>query len=258
MVRKRGFPDEGEVVIVTIRDITPYSASCVLDEYPGKEGMIHISEVSGKWVRDIKKIVKKDKKYSARVLKVDESNGHINLSLKRLSKKNKEQKLQEYKNEEKAEKILEEMGKKLGLKLDDAYKKFGFDLQEKFGTLFKAFEEGFQSPDVLVKRGVDRKIAEVIHEVAKVSIQKKKVKLKAVVEIKSFSGDGIEKLKEYFKELNKDGKLEIKYISAPKYSVEVVTDNPKSEKKLLKDRLTNSAENLKDMEVTFRIAGEKQ
>ena len=85
MVKRKGFPSVGEVVLVTVKNITPYSALCTLDEYPGKEGMIHVSEVSGKWVRDIKKFVKKGKQYAAKVTRTDESKGHINLSLKRLS-----------------------------------------------------------------------------------------------------------------------------------------------------------------------------
>jgi translation initiation factor 2 subunit 1 len=257
MVRKKGFPEEGETVIVTVKDITPYSALCSLDEYPKKEGMIHVSEVSGKWIRDIKKFVKKGKKYPARVLKVDESKGHINLSLKRLSKKNKEKKLQEFKNEERAEKILEDLGKKYKMNLDEAYEKIGFDLQDKFGTMFKAFEEGFQSPELLVRRGVDKKLAESIHEIAKDSIQKKKVKLKAVLEIKSFSGDGIVKVKDLLKTIEKGGKFKIKYISAPNYGLEILTDNPKLDKKKLKNYLSDSMEKFKDGEGSFKIVGDK-
>lgn len=89
MVKRKGFPSEGEVVLITVKNITPYSALCSLNEYPGKEGMIHVSEVSGKWVRDIKKFVKQNKQYAAKVIRVDEIKGHINLSFKRLSKKSK-------------------------------------------------------------------------------------------------------------------------------------------------------------------------
>lgn len=257
MVMRKGFPEEGEVVIVTVQGITPYSASCALDEYPGKEGMIHVSEVSGKWVRDIKKFVKKGKMYPAKVLRVDKEKGHINLSLKRLSKKNKERKLQEFKNEERAEKILEEIGKKNGWKLKEAYEKIGFDLQDKFGTMFKAFEEGFESTEVLLRRGVDKKTAEMIHEIAKELVQKKKVKIKVELNLKFFSGDGVEKLKVFLADLEKKHNLNIKYVSAPKYSVEILTDNPKLAERELKENLSKSFEGLQDGEFSFKIKGDK-
>ena len=45
MVKRRGLPQPGELVIVKISKINPHSAFAYLEEY-GTEGMIHISEVS--------------------------------------------------------------------------------------------------------------------------------------------------------------------------------------------------------------------
>ena len=71
--------------------------------------MIHISEVSGKWVRDIKKFIKPNKTYVAKVLRIDERKGHIGLSLKRVPRIDKTRKMQVYKREQKAEKMLEKI-----------------------------------------------------------------------------------------------------------------------------------------------------
>jgi len=172
MVKRRGFPSEGEVVLVTVKNITPYSALCALNEYPGKEGMIHVSEVSGKWVRDIRKFVKQDKQYVAKVMRVDERKGHINLSLKRVPKKVKEKKIQDFKKEERAEKMLGVMGEKLKMNLEEVYEKIGYELQEIFGDMFIAFEYALENPDILKRRGIDEKYVKLMVEIAKENIQR--------------------------------------------------------------------------------------
>lgn len=256
MVKRKGFPEVGEIVIVSVTQITPYSAMCKLEEYPGKEGMIHISEVSGKWVRDIKKFVKPNKTYVVRVMKVDEAKGHIALSLKRVSKIDRSRKMQDYKREQKAEKILEKIAREQKISLDKVYEEIGFKLQEEFGEIFKALDIASKSPELLINKGIQPKWAKIIHEIAKESIQRKKVKIKAELEIKSYSGDGIDQIKNFLINLSNKYGVNIKYISAPKYSVEVVSENPKMTKKELKENLNTAISNLKDCEISFKIMGE--
>ncbi|NCN38894.1 MAG: translation initiation factor IF-2 subunit alpha, partial [Candidatus Aenigmarchaeota archaeon] len=50
-----------------------------------------------------------------------------------------ERKIQDYKNEERAEKMLEMVGKELNLPLEKIYEELGYDLQETFGDMFIAF-----------------------------------------------------------------------------------------------------------------------
>ena len=253
MVKRKGFPAVGEVVLVTVRTITPYSALCVLNEYPGKEGMIHVSEVSGKWVRDIRKFVKQNKQYAAKVTRIDEEKGHINLSLKRLSKKAKEKKLQDYKQEERAEKMLGLVGKKLGIKsLDEAYEKIGYELQEIFGDMFVAFNLANENPEQLVRRGVNQKYIKIMEEIAKENIQKKEIKIKAILELRFFTGDGVEKVKEFLNSLYDKYKWEIKYISAPRYSIEIKTNDPKKTEKNLRENLGKEILTIKDGEANFK------
>jgi translation initiation factor 2 subunit 1 len=229
-----------------------------LEEYPGKEGMIHVSEVSGKWVRDIRKFVKLNKTYIAKVLRVDEEKGHIALSLKRVAKVDKTRKTQEFRYEQKAEKILNKIARKKNITLQKAYELIGYELQEKFKDMFEAFELASKSPEPLIDRGIKKEWAEIVHEVAKESIVKKRIRIKAELNLKFPTGDGIEKIKELLNNLiNKYG-LNVKYISAPRYSVEVESDNPKLAQKELIKQLTNAVSDIKDGETEFKIIGEKK
>jgi len=256
MVKRKGFPKWGEIVIVSITRITPYSAMCKLDEYPGKEGMIHISEVSGKWVRDIRKFIKPNKNYVVKVMDVDEKKGHIRLSLKRVARIDRTRKMQAYKREQKAEKILIKIAKKQKMTLDKVYEEVGFQLQEEFGEIFNAFDLASKSQEALTSKGIKPKWAKIIHKIAKESIQRKKVKIKAELDIKSYSGDGIDQIKKLLNNLTNKYGVNIKYISAPKYSVEIVSEDPKIAKRKLKENLTAAISGLKECEVNFKIKGE--
>ena len=91
MVRKRGLPQRGELVICRINKVSPNSASAILIEY-NLEGMIHISEIFSGWVRDIRNHVRADQQVVGRVLRVDEETSFISLSLKRVDKKQEKEK----------------------------------------------------------------------------------------------------------------------------------------------------------------------
>ena len=43
---KREYPEVGDLVIGTIESVKDYGAFVDLDEYPGKKGFIHVSEVA--------------------------------------------------------------------------------------------------------------------------------------------------------------------------------------------------------------------
>ena len=94
MVRKRGIPQQGELVICKIDKLSPNSATAILIEY-NIEGMIHISEVFSGWVRDIRNHIKSGQQVVAKVTRVDEERKFISLSLKRVDNKQEKDKIKE-------------------------------------------------------------------------------------------------------------------------------------------------------------------
>ena len=138
MVKKRGFPMLGEIVICKITKINPNSAFARLEEY-NKEGMIHISEISSGWVRDIRQHVKPNQSVIAKVVRLNEGSGEISLSLKRVDDKQQNEKMKDYNLNKKAEKMLEIAAKSMDMTLDKAYVEVGYALQEDFGPRFQRF-----------------------------------------------------------------------------------------------------------------------
>src|SRR5207244_3802035 len=55
-------PEAGEIVIVTVREVTGHGAYVKLDEYNGTTGFLHISEIATGWIRNIERYVRPKQK----------------------------------------------------------------------------------------------------------------------------------------------------------------------------------------------------
>jgi translation initiation factor 2 subunit 1 len=249
LVKRKGMPEWSELVICTTKKISPFAAWCSLDEYEKLEGMIHISEVAGKWVRDIRKFVKPDKQYVAKVVKIEQDKNLISLSIKRVSRQEEKEKWNEYRKEQRAEKILEQAAKDLNKTVDQGYNEIGHLLQDKFGELFVAFEKIKKSPETLAKLNISKEWSDSLVASIDRSFIEKEIVLKAEIELKSYSKDGINKIKELLGEFEEKTNAEVRYISAPKYRIEMKSKNPKQDMKNLTSQLNRIIEQGKKSEV---------
>ena len=246
MIKRKGLPRFGELVLCTVNKISPYAAWCTIDEYENLEGMIHISEVAGKWVHDIRDFVKQNKQYVVKVVKLDEEKSIINLSIKRVSKNEEKEKLNSFRKEQRAEKILENSATPLGKNLQQAYDEIGYLLQEKFGELSAAMEEIKKDKTVLEKLNVSKKWIEILSEIVAKTLKDKEIFLKAELDIRSYNGNGINDIKNILSEVQKSG-VTVRYISAPKYRIELKTKDPRRDEKRLKDNLESAIKSIKQL-----------
>jgi len=106
ILRKEGYPERDELVLCTVTNVQFHSVFCKLDNYE-KSGMIHISEIAPGRIRNIKEHVKEGQKVVCKVLQINLERGHIDLSLRRVNAGQKRAKLNEIKQEQLAEKIVE-------------------------------------------------------------------------------------------------------------------------------------------------------
>ncbi|MEM7819723.1 MAG: S1 RNA-binding domain-containing protein [Candidatus Aenigmatarchaeota archaeon] len=254
MVKKRGLPSVGDFVICKISRINPNSAFAILEEYEGLEGMIHISEISSGWVKDIRKFVKLGDNVVAKVLGIDEK-GHISLSIKRVNNKQKNDKIREYKLNQRAEKMLEIVAQKFKKNLDQAYEEIGYELQEKFGSLHIAFKKSLENPKLLIDRGFPEKWVKYMVEIAKKNMEQKEFEFKAMLMLKTYKPDGIKIIKEILNQL-REMNLTIKYIAAPNYLIKYKTMQAKKGEKEFKEILNKIISLNKDVESKFEILGE--
>ena len=240
MVKIKGLPIAHELVVVRISEVTQFAAWCDLLEYDAK-GIIPISEAAGKWIFDVHEVVKEGEVRVAKVIKVEEDKKLVHLSLKRVSKDDEKEKINEFRKEERGEKLLEMVAKKLGKTLDQAYEEVGYLLKEKFGSLYDAIVNIKKNTSKLEKIKVPKEWIDAITEIVEKSIREKEVEFVFELEIKSLEPNGIEIIKSILKEVEEKTGGNIRYISAPNYRLEIKTTDPKKDEK----RILSALEKIK-------------
>lgn len=235
-MERSGWPEEGELVVCSVKKVTDFGAFVELDEYDNKEGLIHISEVASGWIKYIRDYVREGQKIVCKVLHVDASKHHIDLSLKDVNEHQRREKIQQWKNEQKAEKWIQYVAKTTKIKnLDKLITLF----YERFGSVYSAFEKSLVGgAQALTKIGVSKEVAEMIAKVATENMKKPEVEIAGYVDLTCPLPDGIDVIK---KALTKAGeekgegiKVSISYVGAPRYRIHVVAPDYKKAENVLK------------------------
>lgn len=231
--KKKGFPEENGIILCTVKKIIAHAIFVDLDEYEGRDGMIHISEIAPGRIRNIRDYVREGKKLVCLVLRIDKEKGHVDLSLRRVPMSLRNQKMEEYKQEAKSEKLLEYIGKQLKTDLKGAYQNFGVKLMDHFGLLNHAFNEiAAHGHEALTDLNFPKKEADVIVSILQEKIKPIEVKVGCVLVLESFSEEGIEDVKvallagESFAK-KEEMKINLLYTSAPRYRLEVFANDYK-------------------------------
>ena len=241
--QKTDWPEVGDLVITTIKTIMDYGAYANLDEY-NRRGFLHISEISSARIRNIRDFVRENQKLVLKVLRVDTEKGHIDLSLRRVTKRERIEKIKSWKEIRKGEALLYAIAEKTNLTKDEAQQKIGTVLEEKFG-LYQGFEKvAKEGAGVLSDLEIPDDIAKVIAQVTTDRIKIKEVKIRGIIEARCMQRNGVKCIQDAFKKASKshevkNAKIEFYVIAAPKYRVEVSADNWKRAEDLL-DKVSTS------------------
>ena len=65
------WPEVGEFVVCTVKNVTDFGAYVELEEFGGREGFIHNSEIKAGWVKYVRDYVREGQKIVCKVLNVD-------------------------------------------------------------------------------------------------------------------------------------------------------------------------------------------
>lgn len=246
---KKEYPDEGELVIGTVVKVQNFGAFISLDEYPGKEGFIHIAEIATGWIKRIRNHIKEKQKVVCKVLNVDTYKDHIDLSLKRVNEHQKRDKVQEWKNSQKSKKLFEMVAKKLGKTVDQCHKEFGNNLIKRYGTLYSAFEECAYDNNTFKKDTGNGNWVKAFEEIAKANITIPFVDIKGYINVVSWLPDGVNHIKKALSDAEKsefeDVEIKVKYIGAPQYMITVKAPDYKIAEDEMKKAIEKASEYIK-------------
>ena len=195
LLKKEGFPEEGDLVLSTVTKIYFNSVFVVLDIYENKTGMIHISEISPGRIRSLNDYVTVGKKIVCKVLKVDKKKGHIDLSLRRVNEMQRKNKIEEIKQEQKAEKLIEFVSKELKADVQKIYTDVFEAISKKYDLLHQFFIEVSTDKVNINKFNIDPKVAEILERIIRERIKPPIVEVRGEFIIKSYAPEGVEEIK---------------------------------------------------------------
>jgi translation initiation factor 2 subunit 1 len=230
---KPEWPEVGDLVVATVTRIVGHGAYVSLDEHNGKEALLHISEISSRWVRNIRNHVRERQKAVLQVQRVDPFKGQIDLSLRRVTQDDKRKKLEDWKKQRKAETLITAAAAKLKVEVNDFYEKSGTKIVEQYGSLYNGLEAAAKKgPVVLHEAGVTKKASKVLAAIAEDKIVVKGVTIQGELEITSMAPRGIEEIKETLNEARKiaaeyDAEANLYSLASPKYRIEVTAEDYK-------------------------------
>ncbi|KHO53345.1 MAG: translation initiation factor 2 subunit 1 [archaeon GW2011_AR18] len=251
--KKKGKPEIDEIVICTVKRVLYHSVFVNIDEYENAEGMIHISEIAPGRIRNIRDYVVEEKKVVCKVLNITEK-GDLDLSLRRVSTTQMVNKLNDYKKEEKAEKLLEQIGKELNFNLKKVYEDIGIKAIERYGSLNNLFNAILEKgKDAVTELKGNEKLSEQIYKVVKEKIKPIQITVSYILNIRSYAENGVDTVRNILTDAEKQG-TEIMYLGAPKYKISTTSTDVKKADTLLKKIIEKIEESSKRLSIEFSYA----
>ncbi|MEK6923527.1 MAG: S1 RNA-binding domain-containing protein [Nanoarchaeota archaeon] len=262
MYNKIGYPEKEDLVVCTVERLLPSSVIVTLDEYNKIEAMIHVSEISRKWVRNLKTYMKIGKKLVCKVMQVSPNENLVTLSLRRVGMGQHRNKMSEWANENRANDILEVIAKQIGLTTKQIYDKFGDIILEEYGLLYPVLLDIARDEiDIVKKLKIEKSLAEKLIELIKKRITLPKAELSGLITMSSHEPNGLQIIKDVIKNgfdhaKKKKVDLKIIYLGAPKYQLKLVAgDFKRAEEGLseIVETMTNYMEHHKGSFVFKRV-----
>ncbi len=229
MLIKRQLPKEKELVLVKISKIMPHGAYCELIEY-GIDAYLPISEIASGWIKNIHEFVKEGQKDVGRVIAIDKEKRSVDVSLKKVTTKEKNDKTSEYNLEKRYEKLFNQAlaSAKLESKKDQIIE----ELSGKVGTyteIILAVYEKKGANGIIKNQELESELEAIVSK----NIKPKRYTVSYVMELRSTDPKtGISAIRDALEEIeSKD--IGVLYLGAPKYRLTSEdSDYPKAESKI--------------------------
>ncbi|RQH03408.1 translation initiation factor IF-2 subunit alpha [Natrarchaeobius oligotrophus] len=228
-----GWPNPGELVVGKIDEIEDFGVFVDLEEYEDKRGLIHISEVASGWIKNVRDHVREGQIVVCKVLDVDEGHEQIDLSLKDVNDHQRSEKIQQWKNEQKADNWMDlAVGEGIG---DEEYTAIANELIGAHGSLYEGFKQAaIHGEEALSETDLSGDEIDAIVETARENVSVPYVNVTGYVDLENPSPSGVDGIREALEAGEGNGSvpeevdLEVSYVGAPEYRIEVQAPNYKT------------------------------
>ncbi len=223
-----------DIVLCTVRKIE--GANVFVDIEDNGQGSIVLSEIAAGRIRNLREYVAIKKRIVCKVLKVYPD--HAELSLRRVTAKEKSSKLEEYQKENTFASMLKT--------LTPDYKSV-LDKIKESSSVSDFFDEAKENPSILsefLKKEEANKLSRMISEK-----NTKEKSIKKIFLIKSTAPDGVIKIKDILS--NKE--VEIRYLGSSNFSISASAKDFKEAEKKISNVLKTIEEKSKEKKLVFEL-----
>jgi Translation initiation factor 2, alpha subunit (eIF-2alpha) len=235
MDEKTNLPSVGSLVVCTATKVLDHGAYFKLDDYQNIEGYMPIGEVSSTRVFDINDIIKVGRRYVCKVIRVFPAKMQVDLSLKRVTEKERKETLIEWKRKQRALKLIEIVSSKTKYEKNRIIEELNALLKEKYEDLFSIFEAlAREGEKVIEEVKLPSEIKKELLEVAKEHIKIPKAEIRGEFSLTSLHSSGIKIIKDIIskgesniKEIHGVTNIEITYLGGGKFLLLIVAENYK-------------------------------
>jgi translation initiation factor 2 subunit 1 len=252
MKLKKGLPSRDEILVCTVRSVSPHSAFVSLDEYENLEAMLHISEVARGRIKNIKDHIQEGKQIVCMALRINPKKRYVDVSLKRVRESEKKRKFSEWRMSKRFDKLLGFIGKKLSKGTAEEVEEKILEEYDSLGEFMKIIQrKGIETLDSL---GINSEWKAELRKEIEHMISRKKIKIKRTLYLKTLNPMGVDEIREVFsKTSEKVPQVEFRYESAPRYKAFLVTNDYKTGEKLMDSFLEEMGNLCKRGNIDFRF-----
>ena len=221
-----GWPESGELVVGRVDEIEDFGVFVDLEEYEDKRGLVHVSEVASGFMKNVRSHVNEGQTVVAKVLDVDRDAEQIDLSLKDVNDHQRKDRIQQWKNEQKADNWMTlAFGEDVS---DEQYTAVANALLAEFETLYDAFESAaIHGEEALADLDLGDDERAAIVETARKNVSVPYVTVTGYVDLSCPAGDGVDAVREALSAAEGNGdlpenvELSVTYVGAPEYRIRV-------------------------------------
>jgi translation initiation factor 2 subunit 1 len=241
-----GWPESGELVVGRVDEIEDFGVFVDLLEYEDKRGLCHVSEVAAGWIKNVRDHVNPDQRVVAKVLDVDRGSQQIDLSLKDVNDHQRKDKIQEWKNEQKADNWMEIA---FGDASDEAFETVANTLLAEFGSLYDGFEQAaIHGKEALEDTDLSEEEIENLVETARENVSVPYVNVTGYVDLQCPTEGGVDVIKDALKAAEGNGEipeevdLAVTYVGSPEYRIKVQAPDYKTAESHLEESADRARE----------------
>lgn len=254
LLEKHGLPEEGDLVLCIVSKIHFHSIFVNIIEYGKLQGMIHISEVSPGRIRNIRDFVKEGKTIVCKILRTNIERHQVDLSLRRVTESQKRIKVNEIKQEQVAEAIIEFVAKANKLNIKTFFEEVLKKTNEYFDSIFDCFYDVVESNFDLNKLGLDKVATKSLEDIIRQRIKPVIVEIKGHFKITSYLPNGVDIIREALMSAKKiNGNHRITYKGAGHYDFYISDKDYKKAEAVLTEMQTAISKNLNSKDTFYEM-----